>query len=153
MQTIAAMLYTAGDHRLPLRCRTEFKQNGPVLVIAPATSVDNWHSNWEFWGGPEVNVVSYVGSTAARALLHDHELWLSPESLDSRSSFLQKQGLPPKVNSHDVLHISSCSGVSTVIFLQGLPGPAVLELSCVELNHCNCKAGQPRADWEGLEGR
>ena len=78
--------------------RTGFKQTGPMLVIAPATSVDNWHSNWEFWGGPEVNVVSYVGSTAARALLHDHELWLSPESLDSRSSFLQKQGLPAKVS-------------------------------------------------------
>ncbi len=45
-------------------------------------------------------MVSYVGSTAARALLHDHELWLSPESLDSRSSFLQKQGLPAKVNCH-----------------------------------------------------
>lgn len=69
-----------------------------MLIIAPATSVDNWHSNWEFWGGPEVNVVSYVGSTAARALLHDHELWLSPESLDSKSSFLQKQGLPAKVS-------------------------------------------------------
>ena len=70
-----------------------------MLIAAPATSVDSWHSNWEFWGGPEVNVVSYVGSTAARALLHDHELWLSPESLDSKSSFLQKQGLPAKASS------------------------------------------------------
>jgi hypothetical protein len=78
-----------------------------VLIIAPATSVDNWHSNWEFWGGPEVNVVSYVGSTAARALLHDHELWLTPESLDSKSSFLQKQGLPAKVSSNLLCHMSS----------------------------------------------
>ena len=81
-----------------LPCRTEFRQNGPVLVAAPVTSVDSWHSNWEFWGGPEVNVVSYIGSTAARALLHDHELWLSAESLDSKSSFLQKQGLPAKAS-------------------------------------------------------
>lgn len=80
-----------------------------MLIIAPATSVDNWHSNWEFWGGSEVNVVSYVGSTAARALLHDHELWLSPESLDSKSSFLQKQGLPAKVSSNLLCHMSSCT--------------------------------------------
>lgn len=79
-----------------------------MLVIAPATSVDNWHSNWEFWGGPEVNVVSYVGSTSARALLHDHELWLSPESLDSRSSFLQKHGLPAKVSTPAVLLTGTC---------------------------------------------
>ena len=50
-------------------------------------------------------MVSYVGSTAARALLHDHELWLSPESLDSRSSFLQKQGLPAKVKDHSTLNL------------------------------------------------
>ena len=52
-------------------------------------------------------MVSYVGSTAARALLHDHELWLSPESLDSKSSFLQKQGLPAKVSSNLLCHMSS----------------------------------------------
>ncbi len=50
-------------------------------------------------------MVSYVGSTAARALLHDHELWLSPESLDSRSSFLQKQGLPAKVSDHSTFNL------------------------------------------------
>jgi len=50
-------------------------------------------------------VVSYVGSTAARALLHDHELWLSPESLDSRSSFLQKQGLPAKVSECSIFDL------------------------------------------------
>ena len=100
-------------------CRSEFKQNGPMLVIAPATSVDNWHSNWEFWGGSEVNVVSYIGSTAARALLHDHELWLSPESLDSRSSFLQKQGLPAKVSSH--LCVIVARNMLLCIALQGLP--------------------------------
>lgn len=52
-------------------------------------------------------MVSYVGSTAARALLHDHELWLTPESLDSKSSFLQKQGLPAKVSSNLLCNMSS----------------------------------------------
>lgn len=78
-------------------CRCEVKQVGPVLVVAPLNHVDNWHSNWEFWTGPETNVVSYVGMSAARSLIHDHELWLSPESLDSKSSFWLKQGLPSRV--------------------------------------------------------
>ncbi len=68
-----------------------------MLVVAPSNYVDNWHSNWEFWTGPETNVVSYVGMSAARSLIHDHELWLSPESLDSKSSFWLKQGLPSRV--------------------------------------------------------
>lgn len=66
-------------------------------MVAPASHVDNWQSNWEFWAGPEVNVVSYVGMSAARNTILDHELWLSPESLDSKSSFWLKQGLPSRV--------------------------------------------------------
>ncbi len=84
--------------RLGWRCRRELKQAGPVLVVAPSSHVDNWASNWEFWAEPGTNVVSYMGMSAARTLIHDHELWLSPESLDSKSSFWLKQGLPSRVS-------------------------------------------------------
>jgi hypothetical protein len=75
------------------------KQAGPVLVVAPAGSVEAWAGNAEFWGGPELNVVPYLGSAAARGLIHDHELWLAPESLDSKTSFWLKQGLPARVRA------------------------------------------------------
>ena len=83
-----------GVHRC---CRHEFAQAGPVLVAAPASSVEHWASNWEFWAGPGVNVVPYIGTSAARALIHDHELWLAPESLDTKTSPWLKQGLPARV--------------------------------------------------------
>lgn len=68
-----------------------------MLVAAPASSVEHWASNWEFWAGPGVNVVPYIGTSAARALIHDHELWLAPESLDTKTSPWLKQGLPARV--------------------------------------------------------
>jgi hypothetical protein len=37
-------------------------------------------------GGGVLNVVVYRGSTAARTLLHEQELWLSPSSLDRKGS-------------------------------------------------------------------
>ena len=94
-----------------------------MLVVAPSGHVDNWQSDWEFWAGQDVNVVSYMGMSAARTLIHDHELWLSPESLDSKSSFWLKQGLPSRVSP---LFLISCCPVlifyciSTLVFPLGI---------------------------------
>ena len=37
-----------------------------------------------FWLGPSVDVLPYYGPVAARAVMHDHELWLHPSSLEGR---------------------------------------------------------------------
>ena len=121
------MLYLTVHSQLFPQCRTEFRQNGPVLIIAPATSVDNWHSNWEFWGGLEVNVVSYVGSTAARALLHDHELWLSPESLDSKIQLPAEAG--PARQGELPATFLVCMAMSSYTVLQDWPDPSLLHFS------------------------
>ena len=68
-----------------------------MLVAAPAGMVEHWASNWEFWAGPGANVVPYVGTSAARALIYDHELWLAPESLDTKTSAWMRQGVPARV--------------------------------------------------------
>lgn len=79
----------------------EFRVAAPLLVVAPAAVLDQWAWEWEFWaqppraGGveglgarppqpPPPNVVVYSGSTAARTILHDYELWFSPASMDSK---------------------------------------------------------------------
>ena len=37
-----------------------------------------------FWLGPEVDVLPYYGPVAARAVMHDCQLWLHPSSLEGR---------------------------------------------------------------------
>lgn len=37
-----------------------------------------------YWLGPSVDVLPYYGPVAARAVMHDHELWLHPSSLEGR---------------------------------------------------------------------
>ena len=80
-----------------------------MLIVAPASAVDNWAGVAAFWGGPELNVVPYVGSSAARTAIHDHELWLAPESLDTKTSTWLRQGLPARVRARACrLPLASC---------------------------------------------
>lgn len=50
-----------------------------------------------FWLGPSVDVLPYYGPVAARAVMHDHELWLHPSSLEGRG--LPKPTLADRVSS------------------------------------------------------
>lgn len=88
---------------------------GPLLVVAPQSVLDAWEGDWHFWAGitdpagaaaaaaaaatakgsaggaasgplGHVNMVVYNGNATARTLLHDHELWLAPSSLDRKGS-------------------------------------------------------------------
>ncbi len=81
-------------------------------MVAPQSVLDAWEGDWHFWASPtdpagaaaaagvakgsscgaapgplgHVNMVVYNGNATARTLLHDHELWLAPSSLDRKGS-------------------------------------------------------------------
>jgi hypothetical protein len=69
----------------PLPCRHEFKVTGPLLVVVPAKSLSFWEGELAFWGAGG-NVVSYAGPMTCRNIIHDHELWLHPTSLDAKAA-------------------------------------------------------------------
>lgn len=65
-------------------------------MVASQSGLTGWEGEWDFWAGPEANVISYTGTQSARATIYDHEIWLSPDSLDAKSSF-NKLSLPEQV--------------------------------------------------------
>ena len=80
-----------------LSLRHEFNSLGPMLVIMPPARLAFWEGEFRFWAGSSLNVISYVGSAASRGIIHDHELWLSPGSMDGRSTLNIQNWLPDKV--------------------------------------------------------
>lgn len=102
--------------RVLLTHRQEFRTCAPLLVVAPQSVLEFWEGEWEFWAqsfrsgasepssgsgaggaaGPSssnsssdkvpLNVVVYSGSTAARACILEHEVWLNPTSGDGKAS-------------------------------------------------------------------
>ena len=80
-----------------LGCRNEFHCPGPVLVAMQASELKMWEGEWEFWGGQGLHVVSSSGSAAARTVIHEHELWLSPGCLDGKAPKRLKGDLANKV--------------------------------------------------------
>ena len=67
--------------------------------MAAQSGLTSWEGEWEFWVGPQANVITYTGTQSARATIYDHEIWLSPDSLDAKSSF-NKLILPEQVQTH-----------------------------------------------------
>lgn len=96
-----------------LSLRNEFKSLGPTLVVTPPSRLAFWEGEFRFWAGTSLNVVPYVGSSASRTVIHDYELWLSPGSMDGRSTLNIQNWLPEKV----------CCGVS-------LTAVAILGVQC-----------------------
>jgi hypothetical protein len=58
---------------------------GPLLVVVPAKSLAFWEGELAFWGAG-TNAVSYAGPVTSRSIIHDHELWLHPASLDAKAA-------------------------------------------------------------------
>jgi hypothetical protein len=58
---------------------------GPLLVVVPAKSLSFWEGELAFWG-QGANSVSYAGPMTCRNIIHDHELWLHPSSLDAKAA-------------------------------------------------------------------
>lgn len=62
----------------------------PRLPCRPA-------GEFAYWLGPSVDVLPYYGPVAARAVMHDHELWLHPSSLEGRG--LPRPALTDRVSA------------------------------------------------------
>lgn len=58
----------------------------PILIVAPATMLPFWEGETALWMGDDANVIVSAGSLSARNMMHDHEMWLSPGSLDGKSA-------------------------------------------------------------------
>lgn len=89
---------------------------GPHSPRAPASPA----GEFAFWLGPTVDVLPYYGPVAARAVMHDHELWLHPSSLDGR-------GLPRSTLSERVRAGPPRLAVCCCALCEGRPlGPPAL---------------------------
>lgn len=71
----------------------------PILFVVPLSSLAFWEGEWAFWAGPDADIISWAGSAATRATLVEHELWLSPTSLDSRACLRSREHLSGKVRA------------------------------------------------------
>ena len=78
-------------------CRREMRVCQPILVVVPMGAMTFWEGEWAFWAGGDADIIPWAGSTATRATLVDHELWLSPSSLDSRACIRPRDHLPSRV--------------------------------------------------------
>lgn len=48
------------------------EQYGPFLVVVPLSTITSWQAQFAYWG-PDLNVVCYMGSAAARDVIRDYE--------------------------------------------------------------------------------
>lgn len=73
----------------------EYRTTRPSMIVVPSRSVQFWENELSFWGNNGVDgLVVYAGTAAARAVLEEHELWLQPSSMDSKST--SSNSLPSK---------------------------------------------------------
>jgi hypothetical protein len=90
-----------------------------MLVITSAAA-----GELAFWAAPGMSVITYSGSAAARSVLHDHELWLQPSSMDGKVSSMGPGGraaLPTRIPKPDIVITSYevvCSDVHALSAIQ-----------------------------------
>lgn len=58
----------------------EIQQYGPFLVIVPLSTITAWQSQFAAWA-PDLNVITYIGTAAAREVIRVYEFGASPKKL------------------------------------------------------------------------
>ncbi|KIJ18949.1 hypothetical protein PAXINDRAFT_166865 [Paxillus involutus ATCC 200175] len=58
----------------------EIHQYGPFLVIVPLSTITAWQSQFATWA-PDLNVITYIGTAAAREVIRTYEFGLSNKRL------------------------------------------------------------------------
>ena len=59
--------------------REDFFVRRPQLVIVPLSTLPNWEREFKTWA-PQLNVVSFVGNGASRAVIKKHEFYTPAEA-------------------------------------------------------------------------
>src|SRR5882757_6499532 len=55
-------------------------QYGPFLVIVPLSTIAAWQSQFQSWA-PDLNVITYIGTAAAREVIRKYEFGSSSKKL------------------------------------------------------------------------
>ncbi|OSX66449.1 hypothetical protein POSPLADRAFT_1177922 [Postia placenta MAD-698-R-SB12] len=58
----------------------EMRQYGPFLVIVPLSTITAWQSQFATWA-PDINVITYIGTAAARDVIRNYEFGPSNKKL------------------------------------------------------------------------
>lgn len=58
----------------------ELRQYGPFLVIVPLSTITAWQSQFATWA-PDINVITYIGTAAARDVIRNYEFGPSNKKL------------------------------------------------------------------------
>ncbi|EIW83178.1 transcription regulator [Coniophora puteana RWD-64-598 SS2] len=58
----------------------EMQQYGPFLVIVPLSTITAWQSQFATWA-PDINVITYIGTAAAREVIRTYEFGASNKKL------------------------------------------------------------------------
>ena len=72
----------------------------PFLVVVPNSTCPNWRREIKHWA-PSLRVVTYYGSSAARKLIHDYELF--PKSKDEGQTSSKKKSEVKDIKAHIVI--------------------------------------------------
>ena len=83
--------------RLTAFCRTDFHCCRPILIAVEPSKLKMWEGEWSFWGAAGMHVISYTGSAAARAAIHDYQMFLAPGCLDGKAPKRIKDDIAAKV--------------------------------------------------------
>jgi chromodomain-helicase-DNA-binding protein 1 len=58
----------------------ELHQYGPFLVIVPLSTITAWQTQFQAWA-PDINVITYIGTAAAREVIRQYEFGSSNKKL------------------------------------------------------------------------
>jgi len=58
----------------------ELHQYGPFLVIVPLSTITAWQTQFQAWA-PDINVITYIGTAAAREVIRSYEFGPSSKKL------------------------------------------------------------------------
>ncbi|KAF9049967.1 SNF2 family N-terminal domain-containing protein [Panaeolus papilionaceus] len=58
----------------------EMQQYGPFLVIVPLSTIAAWQSQFATWA-PDLNIITYIGSSRSREVIRNYEFGPSPKRL------------------------------------------------------------------------
>lgn len=64
--------------------KEERGSGSPSLVVAPLSTLRNWEREFALWA-PHLNLVMYVGSGSARAIIRQYEFYYSKKTIDENS--------------------------------------------------------------------